>query len=484
MKPFPPLLYAASGQGVGNATDSGAIPIMNITFLLNGEPVCAAVKTGTETLLDFLRENQALCGTKEGCNEGDCGACSVIVTDGEGRAQAMNSCIMFLPQLQGRAVRTVEGISGPAGDLHPVQSAMIEHHGAQCGFCTPGFITSMAAAHTNGIRDHDTALAGNLCRCTGYAPIIRAATAVEDAPIPVWMHDNMPPSAIASNDTVFCPTNTDQLADWFMTNPEATLVSGGTDVGLWVTKHYAKLSKIAFLGHVADLSKISENCQLWRVGAAATITDFMDTIKSEYPSFHKMLTRYGSPQVRNAATLGGNVANGSPIGDAPPALISLGAKLVLRRGNDRRVIPLEDFFIAYGKQDRLVGEFVEAIEVPKGQSALRCYKLSKRFDQDISAVCGCLNVLIEEGLVTQARLTFGGMAGIPARAKKAEAALIGQKWSLSAIHAAKAAMADDFNPLSDMRASAEYRAAVAQNMLERYFYDLEGINVNVREVLV
>ena len=441
-----------------------------------------SVNTGTETLLDFLRQDAGLYGTKEGCNEGDCGACSVIVTGHDGVPRSMNACILFLPQLHGRAVRTVEGISGPDGNLHPVQEAMIAKHGAQCGFCTPGFITTMAAAHATGQTDFDTALAGNLCRCTGYAPIIRAAEMAATAPVPKWMQDLPPTTGHASSDAIFCPLSSDELAQWYQQNPEATLVAGGTDVGLWVTKHMRRPAPIAFLSQVSDLRHIEDHSDHLRVGAAVTITKLMQAIASISTSLYSMLARYGSPQVRNAATIGGNIANGSPIGDGPPALIAMGAILILRRGSERRRMPLEDFFIAYQHQDRLPGEFVEAVELLKDQTGLRCYKLSKRFDQDISAVCGCLNITAKDGIITQARIAFGGMAGTPARALRTETALIGQIWSAETFATAQAAMAQDFTPLSDMRASAEYRARTAENMLMRYYHDIEHKPVDIREV--
>ena len=455
---------------------------MNMSFLLNGKSVSVAPKTGSESLLDYLRLEADLCGTKEGCNEGDCGACTVIVTGQDGVPRPLNACILFLPQLQGCSVRTVEGLPGPDGALHPVQQAMITHHGAQCGFCTPGFVTTMAAAHATGETDFDTALAGNLCRCTGYAPIIRAAQAAAHAPVPSWMVERPEAPALQSRDDIFCPRSSDELAQWYARNPEATLIAGGTDVGLWVTKKMQDLGPIAFVSHAEDLRQIHDEKDSLRIGAAVTITNLMQAIRPISASLHQLLSRYGSPQVRNAATIGGNIVNGSPIGDGSPALIAMGARLVLRRADERRTVNLEDFFIAYQQQDRRPGEFVESIELPKAQDRLRCYKLSKRFDQDISAVCGCFNLEQEAGVITQARIAFGGMAATPARARKTEAALCGQPWSLETFQQASSAMAEDFTPLSDMRASAGYRAQAAGNMLIRYFHDLQETPVNIREV--
>jgi len=458
---------------------------MTIRFLLNGEPQ-AVDAPPTTTLLDWLRETRGLTGTKEGCNEGDCGACTVMVTDETG-ARALNACILFLPQLDGRAVRTVEGIAGPDGALHPVQQAMVEHHGSQCGFCTPGFIVSMATAHLNGRTDFDDQLAGNLCRCTGYAPIIRAAEAAALAPVPDWMEADAEMLDLLAHDVpagseIALPHSADALAEWYEAHPDGTLIAGATDVGLWVTKNLRDLAPVAFLNQCDDLKGIVSDKETIRIGAMTSLTELGDFIADRHPSFAEMIRRYGSVQVRNAATVGGNIANGSPIGDSPPALIALGATLHLRKGDDRRSLPLEEFFIDYGKQDRAPGEFVEAVSVPVQPDRLRVYKLSKRFDQDISAVCGAFSISVEDGTVTQARIAFGGMAGTPKRASTVEAALVGQPWARASVDAARARFAEDFTPLSDMRASAAYRLETASNMLLRYFGEMSGQPVSVLEV--
>ena len=449
---------------------------MKVTFLLNGETVEVDTPP-TQTLLDWLRTTRDLTGTKEGCNEGDCGACSVVVTDAHSK-RALNACILFLPQLHGKSVRTVEGITGPSGALHPVQSAMVTHHGSQCGFCTPGFIASMAASHANGRTDHDDILAGNLCRCTGYAPIIRAAIAAEDAPVPTWMVEPDAPQIPAP----FAPETLDALATWYAANPDATLIAGATDVGLWVTKQLRDLDNVVFLNRCTDLQQISQTADTITFGAGVTMLDMHTALKPLHPSYAQMVRRYGSEQVRGAATIGGNIANGSPIGDNPPALIALGATLHLRHGDKTRSIPLQDFFISYGKQDRAPGELVTGVTIPKSAPALRVYKLSKRFDQDISAVCGAFNITVKGGKVQAAVIAFGGMAGTPARAKTLEAALIGQPWTMATVHAALPAFATDYTPMSDMRASAAYRLEAAQNMALRYFADLSGQQVSVLEV--
>lgn len=455
-----------------------------IEFLLNGEAVSLNTVNPTETLLDHLRIARGLNGTKEGCNEGDCGACTVMVDDHNG-TRALNACILLLPQLHGKSVTTVEGLAADDGTLHPVQDAMIEHHGSQCGFCTPGFVMSMATAHKNGATDYDDQLAGNLCRCTGYAPIIRAAKAAADQPVPD--HIRKPfvfpeTSTEVSGDSPFWPDSSDALATWYEANPDATLIAGATDVGLWVTKQLRDLQKPAFLNAIQDMQQIEDHPDHLHVGACVTIEALRPVIAELYPSFGEMLRRFSSTQVRNAATLGGNIANGSPIGDSPPALIALGATLHLRKGDSRRDVSLEDFFIDYGKQDRAPGEFVEAISIPKKRDALRVYKLSKRFDQDISAVLGAIYIMGDGKTMSEVRIAFGGMAGTPKRASHAEHALIGQPWNTESIEAACAALTQDFTPMTDMRASAQYRMEAAQNMLRRYMQDAMGKPVSVLEV--
>ena len=507
---------------------------MTLRFLLNGEPVALEGVPATVTLLDWLRETRHLTGTKEGCNEGDCGACSVVVIDGA-RVAALNACILFLPQLHGKAVRTVEAL-GEDGAMHPAAEAMVARHGSQCGFCTPGFVAAMAAAHAEGARDWDDRLAGNLCRCTGYAPIVAAARDIEGAAVPGWVEgdrealrdlkDAAPeaadaplrglapdgtdgaghpsdwgsgnaagglaapalfappvsrrgPEGLAPPGGWHRPRTSDELAALYAANPDATLIAGATDVGLWVTKGMRDLGEVIFVAGCEDLRGIEVGPDAIRIGAAATVADLRDVMADHHPSFAELLRRYGSKQVRAAATVGGNVANGSPIGDSPPALIALGATLHLRHGDERRTMPLEAFFLDYGRQDRRPGEFVEAIAVPRQPDRLHCHKLSKRFDQDISAVCGCFSIHVEDGTVRAARIAYGGMAGIPKRAAAMEAALTGQPWSEATVRAAMARLGEDFTPMSDMRASAAYRLEAAANMLLRCWMEDRGESVSV-----
>ncbi|WP_424942215.1 xanthine dehydrogenase small subunit [Aliiroseovarius crassostreae] len=452
---------------------------MDITFLLNGESVHVSGVDPTQTALDWLRDTRKLTGTKEGCNEGDCGACTVMLADEEG-ARAVNACILFMGQLDGKSLTTVEGLARD-GRLHPVQQAMVNEHGSQCGFCTPGIVMSLVTAHLTGDRSHDDVLAGNLCRCTGYAPIIRAAEKAWQEPIPEGF--GVPNTCLPDpGHSATRPADIDELAAAYAAQPDATLIAGATDVGLWATKQLKDLDPVIFLGGVKELHNLHVGDEDITIGAGVTIERTRALMADHHPHFAEMLRRFASTQVRNTATLGGNIANGSPIGDAPPPLIALGATLTLNKGGTRRTLPLEDFFIAYGKQDRAPGEFVEAITLPRSAEGLRVYKLSKRFDQDISAVLGAFNLSVEGGQITAARIAFGGMAATPKRAVAVEQALINRPFTRATITAALPAFGQDFTPMSDMRASAGYRLKTAQNMLVRYYEEATGTATNVLEV--
>jgi xanthine dehydrogenase small subunit len=446
-----------------------------LRFLLNGAPVALEGVPATRTLLDFLREERGLKGTKEGCNEGDCGACTVAVgrlDAGRFVEEAVNACILFLPQLAGRSVRTVEGLGGN----DPVQVALVAHHGSQCGFCTPGFVMSIhAARHGPEAADWDDALAGNLCRCTGYGPIVQAAEAAAPAPPAPWRRaDAAALAEIADAGDIAgpgwqAPASLASLMAALAAAPGARLVGGATDVGLWVTKGLRDLGPVIFLNRVHELGAVAEEPGGLRIGGGVSVARLREIMAARHPDFAELLRRYGSVQVRNAATIGGNIANGSPVGDGPPALIALGATLRLLGPAGFRALALEDFFLGYGKQDRRPGEIVGSVFVPAQADRLRCYKLSKRFDQDISALCGCFSIRVEAGRVAAARIAFGGMAATPKRARAVEAALLGRPWTLTTIEAALPAFAADFQPISDMRASAGYRLQAARNLLLRYF---------------
>lgn len=449
-----------------------------IRFLLNGNDVVLDNPEPTMTLLDWLRD-QGLSGTKEGCNEGDCGACTVSIAALEGGClthRAINACILFLAQLHGKSLRTVEGVSAPDGQLHPVQAALVKHHGSQCGFCTPGIVMSLYAAHRDGRQDYDDILAGNLCRCTGYAPIIRAAEAASSAPQPDWLEDEAARlEAITGGDITldraFIPTTVDSFARYYAATPDAAIVGGATEVGLWVNKDFKFPDPMVFTHLVADMQAIDISPEGILIGAGVTISRLRGAMVDRFADYAEMLRRYGCVQVRNGATIGGNIANGSPIGDNPPALIALGASLTLRHGDARREILLEDFYISYGKQDRAMGEFIESIFIPSQPDVLACYKISKRFDQDISALNGGFNITVEDGVVTAARIAFGGMAAMPQRACAVESALIGQPWCAATIEVACDKFSSDYTPIADVRGSASYRLRTAQNLLRRYFHE-------------
>jgi xanthine dehydrogenase small subunit len=471
-----------------------------LRFILNDEDVEITEIKATETLLDYLRLTKRLRGSKEGCAEGDCGACTVLVgrmSGGELRYETVNACICFVGMLHGTHVVTIEHLSPANGPLHPVQQAMVDLHGSQCGFCTPGIVMSlyglwMGNAHPS-VPQIETALQGNLCRCTGYAPIVKAGLAMSSygdvaADPLVAERAAMTARITALNDSqtvdigegknrIIVPATVDELARLYAENPAATLVSGATDVGLWVTKFMRDIGPMIYIGYLEELRSIRETEGELVLGAGVTYTQATGAIARHFPQLDELWMRIGGAQVRNAGTIGANIANGSPIGDTPPPLIALGAHVILRKGNERREVRLRDFFIAYGKQDRQPGEFVESIRIPylPAGERLACYKITKRKDEDISALCGAFRVFVnDDGNVGMIRIAFGGMAATPKRAVAVEEALIGKPWTAATIEAAIPAFATDYQPLTDMRASAEYRLLAAQNLLRRFHHETTG----------
>ncbi|HEY2889040.1 MAG TPA: xanthine dehydrogenase small subunit [Dongiaceae bacterium] len=466
-----------------------------IKFLLGDERREIGTLDPTMTVLNYLRLVERRCGTKEGCAEGDCGACTVVLgelEDDKVAYRAVNSCIQFMPTLDGKQLLTVEDLQSPDGSLHPAQQAMVNNHGSQCGFCTPGFVMSLFALFHDGSNIDrqriDDALAGNLCRCTGYGPIIAAAEQMrEEGPqdrfskngaaiaqaLRALQHKTMAEVAASDGRRYFAPRKIDELAAMLLELPDAVLLAGGTDVGLWVTKQHRKLDPVIYLGEVAELQRLSVGTSMVEIGAGVTYARLLPLLASEYPDFGELLRRLGSSQIRACGTMGGNVANGSPIGDCPPALIALDARLVLRRGAERREIALEDFFIDYGKQDRRAGEFVETILLPRRDPArlFRCYKVSKRFDQDITASLGAFNLKLEKGRVSDIRVCFGGMAATPKRARHCEQTVIGKPWTRETVAGGQAALRQDYAPISDMRASKTYRSLIAENLLLKFFHE-------------
>lgn len=486
----------------------------------------------TRSVLDWLREDAHCTGTKEGCNEGDCGACTVVIgelaSDGMAGAvgglklETVNACIQFLPTLHGKALFTVEDLkpqcaaAGSGGDaqaekpdkhdkqpvarLHPVQQAMVECHGSQCGFCTPGFVMSLwssyehhQAAGTQPTRQQlADDLSGNLCRCTGYRPILDAGQRMFDLPrVRLDTRPVMEALAGLRQDATFgyaarrngrtdrfhAPTTLDALAALRQDMPQAQLLAGSTDVGLWVNKQFRDLGDILYVGNVAEMKVVEERAgeagaELY-IGAGASLERAWQALARRAPALTDVWLRFASPPIRHAGTMGGNVANGSPIGDAPPVLMALDAQIELRQGARVRRMPLADFYVDYMKNRLEPGEFVQGLAVPLAalQRQVRAYKISKRFDCDISALCGGFALALDGDTVGEIRLAFGGMAGVVKRAAGAEAALRGQPWSQASVKAAQQALAEDFKPLSDMRASAAYRLQVAQNLIQRLWLE-------------
>lgn len=471
-----------------------------LRFILNGEDVRLTDVQPDETLLDFLRLRRSLKGTKEGCAEGDCGACTVLVgrlLAGRLVYESVNACIRFLGSLDATHVVTVEHLAGADGALHPVQQALVDFHGSQCGFCTPGFVMSLYGLWMRSpdpsVAEIETALQGNLCRCTGYESIVRAARAissygeagqdpllVERAAVTerlAALRDGARVEIGSGKRRLIVPADVDDFAFLLEAEPDATVVAGSTDVGLWVTKLMREIAPVIFIGGLDGLKTISEGNGVITIGAGVTYSEAFASLSRRIPALGQLVSRIGGEQVRNMGTIGGNIANGSPIGDTPPPLIALGARLTLRKGMERRTIPLEDFFIAYGKQDRRAGEFVEKVEVPlpaEGEK-FAVYKVTKRRDEDITATLGAFWLSLDkDGTVKDVRIAYGGMAATPKRACAVEKALIGKPWTESTVEAAMEKYADDFSPLTDMRATAEYRALAARNLLMRFHVETTG----------
>ncbi len=463
----------------------------DIRFLLNGEPRRVANAAPMTTVLDYLRGTERACGTKEGCAEGDCGACTIVIgepVEAGIRWQAINACIAFLPQIDGKILLTVEGLAEREA-LHPVQAAMVESDASQCGFCTPGFVMALFAFQHGGEAAEDEtvheALAGNLCRCTGYRPIVAAARRIAgeadrfDTAAPM-LRDALAPLRRAKEialqhegERFFAPNTLGRLLELRAQHRKAHLLAGGTDLALLVTKDYRSLGTVILVTRVPELLEIAIGSDAVTLGAAVTYTDALPALERFWPSLALLVKRIGSRQIRNLGTIGGNIANASPIGDMPPALIALGATVTLRSHRQRRELLLEEFFLDYRKTALAEDEIVEAVRIPlprEGQQ-FRTYKIAKRWDQDISAVCGAFSVALEYGRVDSVRIAYGGMAATPRRAPRAERALIGRAWSETTIELAAAVLAEDFRPIGDWRASAAYRAQVAGNLLRRFWIE-------------
>ena len=467
-----------------------------IRFLLDGNVMEVRDVDPTRTVLQYLREDLRRKGSKEGCAEGDCGACTVVVAElnrngDDVTLKAINSCIQFLPTLDGKELITVESLAD-GGALHPVQSAMVSNHGSQCGFCTPGFVMSLFVLYESNLnpsrQEIDDALAGNLCRCTGYRPIIAAAEEMYSAPRTASPDRASALKALQRASSLqiefngrkfYAPANADELATVFAQNPDATLLAGGTDVGLWVTKQHRELATVIYTGSVEDLRDVHVSDTHIEVGAAATLSDATPVIVEHYPGFDELFRRFASPPIRNAGTLGGNIANGSPIGDSMAALMVVDTTLVLRCGDVERQIALDDFYHDYMVNDLQPGEFVSRIKIPLPTDGahVSSQKWSKRFDQDISAICTAYKLVLDNGKVASFHMACGGLAATVRRAVKTEAAIIGKPWTDDTIALACGSLAEDFAPISDMRASADIRALAVQNLLRRFFAETQNTSL-------
>lgn len=479
----------------------------SIRFLLHTEARELTDFDPCQTVLEYLRNTEQMTGTKEGCAEGDCGACTVVLVEhvkGKLHYKAVNSCIMLLPHLHGKQLITVEHLRHPNGRLHPVQQALVDQHGSQCGFCTPGFVMSLFSMYHNRCRTDrrtiDDELAGNLCRCTGYAPIVKAAQQVLSSIVPDQFDDRESATMqsikdldtsrmvrVLKNDEQFflAPKTVREFEACIAAYPDYHVVSGATDVGLWITKDQKKLRPLAYIGLLNSLKKIRNTNGHLQIGAGVALNDAMKRLVPLYPTLRDLLIRFGSVQIRNLATVGGNIANGSPIGDLPPAFIALDAEIVLQGQNTVRTLQLENFFIDYGIQDLKPGEYVSRINVPvhsSKDSVFKVYKLSKRYHQDISAVCGAFFCHKSRGRIKGMRICFGGMAATPSRAYNCERFLENKRITELDVEQACTALKNDYTPITDFRGTADYRLLAAQNLLRKFFLEVKSKSqLDIRE---
>jgi xanthine dehydrogenase small subunit len=473
-----------------------------IRFLLNGEPREETTVPPTMIVMDWLRTRAHLTGTKEGCREGDCGACTIGVTrivGGRPLYQAMNSCLMVMPQLDGASVLTVEGLVTSNGPLHPVQQALVDSDATQCGFCTPGFVMALLALyHDNASTSDETihdCLAGNLCRCTGYRPIVDAARGIAGqgaASHPCHTNVSLLASLDPLDDYQCCeqrfiaPTSADELARALYACPETLLLAGGTDLGIAISKNATAPPVVISTARVGELRKVIEDDNCVVIGGAATYSQAQPAIDHWFPSFGALIRRLGSRQIRNLGTIAGNLATASPIGDTLPVLMALGASVTLRSVNGERTLPAEDFITGYRSTALRRGEFIETIRIPKLPPARRLfvYKLSKRFDQDISTILAAFVIVSQDGTLQDLRAYYGGMADRPKRARTLEGSLIGRKWTLQLLENVETTLAQDFTPVSDHRGSSEYRLRAAANLVRRLFHESHDATIPLRVELL
>ena len=463
-----------------------------ISFIRNNRIVEIKNPNPNETLLNYIRTSLKKTGTKEGCAEGGCGACTVVVGELKGHEisySAINSCITFLPTLQGKQLILVEDLILKDGSLHPVQQAMVDYHGSQCGFCTPGFVMALFSMYKKYSEFNEEvikdSISGNLCRCTGYQPIINAAKSLKNKNDYFSLNkqntvnllkkiSNKSIAIYTNNKKYFAPKSIQELKKIIKKNSDAVFLSGGTDLSLSVTKERKSINSIIYMNSVRDLSYIKNNNQYIEVGASTPLIDLEDYIKKYYPDFTKILKRYGSPQIRNVGTVAGNIATASPIGDCLPLLLSLNAQVVLQDIKKTKILNLDNYFISYRKTQLKKGQFIQAVRIPLFKNSIfKAYKISKRFDDDISSVCAAFNLEIVKNKVKSIRIAYGGMAAVPKRAISCEKVFLNSFFTEDILSKGKEALKKDFKPISDMRASGLYRMEVAKNLLEKCFVEIK-----------
>ena len=459
-----------------------------VSFILEDRIIEIKNPDPNETLLNYIRIKLKKTGTKEGCAEGGCGACTVVLgelKDNKIIYKAVNSCITFLPALQGKQLIVVENLSSKDGLLHPVQQALVDYHGSQCGFCTPGFVMSLFSIYKKNSKFRDDeikdSIAGNLCRCTGYKPIIKAAKSLKNKnkndhfsknqknTINLLKKINNKSIKIYKNDKIyFAPRYIQEVKKILKKNININFLSGGTDLSLRVTKERKDINSIIYMNSIREMNYIKNNGKYIEVGASTSLIDLEHYMKNYYPDFTKILKRYGSPQIRNVGTVAGNIATASPIGDCLPLLLSLNAEVVLQDLKKTTTLFLDSFFVSYRKTKLKKGQFIRLIKIPLlEKNVFKAYKISKRFDDDISSICAAFNLEIEKNKIENVRIAYGGMAEIPKRAIFCEKVLSKSLINEETISKAKQALEKDFKPISDMRASGLYRIEVAKNLLEK-----------------
>ena len=445
-----------------------------------------------ETILNYVRKKLNKTGTKEGCAEGGCGACTLVLGELKKNKiyyKAINSCIAFVPILDGKQLILVEDLSSD-GNLHPVQKAMVDFNGSQCGFCTPGFVMSIFAMYKNNSTYNENiikdSIQGNLCRCTGYKPIVDAAKSLSKKKkidqfsrykkntlslLKKIKSTNI--EIINDNKRYFAPKSLKQLKKIIKKEKNFQLISGGTDLSLMVTKERKDLNSLIYMNSIDELNYIKEKNGYIEVGAATPLIEFESYIEKYFPDFSNILRRYGSVQIRNVCTIAGNLGTASPIGDTLPMLLSLDSKVVISDKNKNKILPLNDFFISYRKTKLKRGQFIHSVKIPiLRKNIFKAYKISKRIDDDISSVCASFNFEINNNKIKNIKIAYGGMSSIPKRAFKCEKILSNSILSIKTINKAKRTLEKDFKPITDVRASKEYRMEIAKNLLEKCFIEI------------